>query len=200
MLPQAVLQTLDRLWRCVEPLGLPIALMGGIAMSVWKHIRATRDVDILIAVASEEEPRLLSTLTNNGFHPLVNPAIRSFGEFRLLQVTFDPPDAFVTVRADLLIVLNEYHRQALDHRVPVRLPNLEFPIFVLSCEDLILHKLAAGRLIDRADCVALIQLNRSNLDISYLAHWVRSLNQQTLLIDIWREAFPEELPPSEIST
>jgi hypothetical protein len=156
-------------------------------------------VDVLIAVASEDESRLLSILARNGFLPITNPAIRPFGELRLLQVTFDPPDAFVSIRADLLVVQTEYHRRALERRVPVRLANIDVTISVLTCEDLIIHKLLAGRLIDRADCVALLQLNRSDLDMSYLGHWVRKLKQQSLIIEIWQEAFPDQPIPAEIT-
>jgi hypothetical protein len=120
------------MWRAVASLDIPAALMGGIAMSVWKHIRATRDVDILVGVGSADEGRLLRCLAENGFIAFTSPPIRPIGDFRLLQVMFEPPEAFVSIRADLLIVQTEYHRKALERRVTARLPYIDLPLSVLT--------------------------------------------------------------------
>jgi hypothetical protein len=173
--------------------------MGGMAMSVWNHIRATRDVDVLIGIGTEEEARLLECLAQNGFHAISIPPVRPFGVFRLLQVAFEPPEAFVSIRADLLIVQSEYHRKALERRVSARLPYVDLPISVLSCEDLIIHKLLAGRIIDRADCVALFQQNRSDLDWLYFGHWIRTFKLQPAVMEVWQEAFPDIPIPTEIT-
>ncbi|MCY2988340.1 MAG: hypothetical protein NTY19_10825 [Planctomycetota bacterium] len=50
MPPRPILQTLDAIWSALEQLQLPLALMGGLAMSTWKHVRATQDVDLLIGI------------------------------------------------------------------------------------------------------------------------------------------------------
>ena len=47
---EAALATLDHIWGVLEPLGHPMAVMGGISLAAWNHIRATRDVDLLIAI------------------------------------------------------------------------------------------------------------------------------------------------------
>ena len=61
----------------------------------------------------------------------------------------------------------------------------------LACEDIILHKLAAGRLIDRADIIALVRANSRTLDLDYLAKWSDELR----LTPAWREIFPDSPPP-----
>jgi hypothetical protein len=42
---------------------------------------------------------------------------------------------------------------------------LDIELDVLTCEDLIVHKLLAGRLVDRADAATLLRVNRADLDI-----------------------------------
>lgn len=37
MPPKVVLKTLDKLWAALEPLGLPMAIMGGLALAAWKY-------------------------------------------------------------------------------------------------------------------------------------------------------------------
>ena len=40
---ELLLEVLGSAWRTLDRLGLPMALMGGLAVAVWKHVRATRD-------------------------------------------------------------------------------------------------------------------------------------------------------------
>ena len=62
----------------------------------------------------------------------------------------------------------------------------------MSCEDLIIHKLLAGRIIDNADVAALLRVNRAVLDLAYLKGWLGQLNLLPHLETIWRETFPSE--------
>lgn len=43
MAAEAAIATLDRLWSLLEPLGYPLAVMGGISLAAWGRIRATRE-------------------------------------------------------------------------------------------------------------------------------------------------------------
>jgi len=61
----------------------------------------------------------------------------------------------------------------------------------LACEDLILHKLLAGRVIDLADAAALLRANRETLDLNYLNRWASHLEVDGGLAGVWKEAFPE---------
>jgi hypothetical protein len=65
----------------------------------------------------------------------------------------------------------------------------------MAAEVLHLHKLMAGRLIDRADVAALLRSNHASLDFTYLSHW---LNDNKLTADfagIWSETLPEKPLP-----
>ena len=66
----------------------------------------------------------------------------------------------------------------------------DIEVAVLVCEDLILHKLLAGRMIDLADAVALLRANRAGLDLDYLNRWAGDLEVATELAGVWNEAFP----------
>jgi hypothetical protein len=99
------------------------------------------------------------------------------------------------LQVDLLLAQSEYHRQALARRVPTRLSNLNLDLYVLACEDLILHKLLAGRILDRADAVMLLRTNRAELDLDYLVSCTTSLSLGAELAEIWEEAFPGEPVP-----
>ena len=43
---ELLFKVLKHVWSHLEPLRLPMAVMGGLALSAWRHVRATRDVDV----------------------------------------------------------------------------------------------------------------------------------------------------------
>lgn len=191
----AILKTLEEAWKSLEPLQLPMAVMGGLALSAWKYPRATRDVDLLVGIGARRLEELLGALGAAGFRAKHTPAVRQLGAMRIVQLEFEPEGAFVSIPVDLLLVDSEYHREALRRRVPMRLAGIAGDIFVLACEDLVLHKLIAGRIIDRADAAAVLRANRDTVDVGYLTQWVAKLKLSDELRDVWYEAFGKESPP-----
>jgi hypothetical protein len=189
---ELVMRALRELWAVLSPLGFPMAVMGGIAVSLWKHVRATQDVDLLIGAGPAEEASMIEALQRAGFRVKRDPPILALGEFRLLQLLYEPPGSHLEIQVDLLIVSSEYHLQALARRVLVPLPELGIEVAVLKCEDLILHKLLAGRILDRADVGALLRANLATLDRPYLVEWAESLCVQAELVQVWAEAVPGE--------
>lgn len=183
MPPRPILQTLADIWQALRSLGLPIALIGGLGMSAWKHVRATQDVDLLVGVGERTADDILQHVTDLGFRPRRSPPVISLDLLRVIQLVYEPVDAFVDVPADLLLADSEYHRQASNRRVARQLPEVGFDVFVLTCEDIILHKLLAGQIIDQADIVALIAANRDSIDRKYIDTWANRLN----LIDDWQK-------------
>lgn len=188
----AVLFSLKHVWRTLEPLGVPMALAGGLALAVWKHARATRDVDLLVSIGEEQVGQILQSLHAAGIRPKRDPPVTSLGSQQVIQLLFEPPDAFVDLQVDLLLARTEYPLEALRRRVPIQLPGVDVTIAVLTCEDLILHKLVAGRLIDRVDVAALLRANRPALDLAYLSRWAETLEVAEDLAGTWAEAFSGE--------
>ena len=171
---ELVLQTLRHVWQTLKPLNVPMAVIGGLALAAWKHIRATKDIDLLLGIGADELDPVLRQLQAAGMRPKHSPPLTILGRLELVQLLYEPPEALMDLQVDLLLANSEYHREALSRRIPTTLPGLEAEIAVLACEDLILHKLLAGRLIDRADAVALLRLNRETLDFDYINRWADS--------------------------
>ncbi len=195
MAESLVLRTLGHLWRTLDPLQIPMAVMGGIAVAVWEHIRATRDVDVLIHIEPADLDRVLDTLAHAGLHSTRQPPLLQLGPMQMIQLVYQPPGFFVDLKVDLLLASSDYQRLALARRVPTQLPG-NLNIHVLSCEDLILHKLIAGRLIDRADVAALLRANRETLDFAFLTTWIAKLALSSEWSQVWNEAFPGEIVPA----
>jgi len=186
----ALLRSLRRVWLVLEQRGIPAALLGGLALATWKHVRATRDIDLLVGVGQDELDRLLACLGAAGIRPKRSPPITPLGQLEVVRLFYEPEDAFLELQIDLLLARSEYHQEALRRRIPTQLPDLDVTLAVLTCEDLILHKLQAGRLIDRVDTASLLKVNRPTLDMRYLTGWAHRLGVGGEFAEIWAEVFP----------
>lgn len=193
---EILLRTLAHVWTALEPMRVPMALMGGLALATWKHVRATRDVDLLLGLAPHDLAWLLQTLSRAGVRPKAESPTTRLGQIELLECVYEPPESFLELQVDLLFGQSPYHRKALDRALRTDLSGLGFPILVLSCEDLVLHKLLAGRLIDRYDASILLRVNRQQLDLGYIALWARDLGIVSEWAGLWQEVFPGEALPA----
>jgi nucleotidyltransferase AbiEii toxin of type IV toxin-antitoxin system len=192
---EGILITLRHTWQTLEPLNLPMAVIGGVALSAWNHARYTRDADILIGVDDAQLPEIYAAVGKAGFWPRHSPPVIQIDDQRLMQLKFTPPERTSPFQVDLLFAGSEYQKTALARRTVKRIPGLDHPVQVLRPEDLILFKLLAGRVIDRADAAMLLRENRPEIDMEYLAERVRGLSLHDEFAEIWREAFPNDSTP-----
>lgn len=195
MASEAVRSVLNVVWNSIEPLGHPCALIGGLALAVWSHPRFTRDVDLLLGVDRANIDSLIDQLKSKECRPKTIPPLHVVGDHSFVQFLYTPPEEFYEVQFDLLLAETPLQKSALNRCVQRDLEGVDRPIYVLNCDDLILFKLLAGRMIDRADAAMLLRENRESLDLDYLAKWIKDLNLDRDFCEIWREAFPAETEP-----
>jgi hypothetical protein len=195
MTGKQVLNVLTHVWTILADTGVPAAVMGGVAVAAWRRIRATHDVDLLIDLDNSRFAEVFRALDKGGVHRKHMAPFIAVGDTRFIQFLYDLPDLEAEVRVDLLLADSPFQRQALARAVEPK-SSLGRGIRVLSCEDLILFKLLAGRIIDRADAAYLLRVNRDELDLAHLNKWAQSLAIEATLKEIWREAFPDEASSS----
>ncbi len=198
MVGEAVVQSLRHVWLELDRLGVPAAVAGGLALSTWKYVRATRDVDLLVSIDANELESLLVRLRSVGMRPKKEPPAVSLGHLDVVPLLYEPPEAFLDVEIDLLLAKSEYHQGALRRRVTTPIPDLDLRVAVLTCEDLVLHKLLAGRLIDRVDASELLRINHARLDTHYLADWIERLGLHDEFTEVWTSALPTEPLPGKV--
>jgi hypothetical protein len=192
---EEVLQPLGHAWQCLEALQVRKAVFGGLALSAWDHSRSTKDVDILFDSAGQSLHSILAKFGSDHFRAKGNSALIRVDDAEFIQVLYEPPGAMIPIQVDLLMAGSEFDTQALDRSVALEIPQLRREMAVVRCEDLIVMKLRAGRLIDRADVVALLRANRESVEIDHLRKWVHHFRLQRKFRECWKEAIPGEPSP-----
>src|SRR5438105_14091663 len=101
MAGELLLSALQHIWATLAGLKVAAALMGGIAVAAWNHIRNTRDVDLLIRVKAVDEAKFLRRMTEAGCKLLRDPPFLTIGSARILQLSYQPAGRFIDIRIDL---------------------------------------------------------------------------------------------------
>jgi hypothetical protein len=186
---ETVLAALEAAAATLARLGARHALMGGAALAAWARIRATADVDILLHVdaapggEAEAVAPLVEALRAAGFAHMERADRRRLEGRFLLQFWYRLRSLGLSVRLDLWIGATQEEKAIIDRSVPRRVDGFTLP--VVSCEDLILLKLAAGRAVDLADARELVQMHRDRLDASLLRGQAARLGIARLLEEVW---------------
>lgn len=165
-----LLRTLGEVLDALAATGARAAVAGGIAQQVWGRIRATRDLDLLV-VAAGDEAQVIEALKARGLRTTGRP--RSIAEMTLCSLVREDTDGFVDVQVDLFFVTRGPGREAVDRAVS--LPVAERTIPMVRAEDLLLLKLLADRVLDRADAVDIVREQEGRLDMTYLRARASSL-------------------------
>ena len=147
---------------------LNYALAGGWAYSALVEPRATTDIDFLMLVEQPSRDRIRSLLSSLFDSIIVHPAPIVFRGISIWRSVGIRDDQDVVV--DLIMADSEYLRTALARRRVVTFGSLQVPI--VTVEDLILLKMLADRLQDKAD-LEKIRLRQDDLGVNwgYVESW-----------------------------
>lgn len=164
-------------------------IMGGIAVRFWGLPRPTFDLDFTLSLEAAEVPSLGGALEERGFSV---PEIHGRGFLdELAGMKKFAVTRFIEgreVRVDLFLVTSRYQREAFARRVRQRINGTE--AWFISPEDLVLHKLVAGRERDLADISDILWMNPA-LDRGHLRKWAGELGVTAALERKLSEIDPE---------
>ena len=144
------------------------ALAGEWAFSALVEPRATTDIDLVILLENPSGDTVAQLFTSIFESVVPHPAPMVFKGQSIWRVVGIRQECEIVM--DLLLAESEFLRHALSRKKPVEF--LGLPVPLLTLEDLILLKLLAGRLQDRAD-LEKIEQRRAELhvDWDYVKRW-----------------------------
>lgn len=144
-------------------------LIGGIAVQHWSEPRFTRNIDATVIVQPGKEEEALAVLTSI-FTPRIPDYIQFALKYRVIPLTSSQGvDLYISFG------LPGYEETVLDRSVEVVIAGEAFPI--CSAEDLIIHKMVAGRPQDISDVQGVLLRQEYTLDFEYVAEWLKRFSE-----------------------
>jgi len=171
-----------RLARELRARDLPFMLIGGQAVLLHGEPRLTQDVDVTLGVGPSRLTDLLAVCRSLGLDPLPSDIVAFVRETFVLPAA----DPATGIRVDLIFSTTPYEAQAIGRAIPVELAGEIVPF--ASAEDLVLHKLFAGRARDLEDAAGVVRRKSAQLDWGYMRRWAADF---ALLPG--REALPDQV-------
>lgn len=169
----------------LEEFGKVYAVMGGWAVRAHGLPRPTYDVDLTVAISRDELPELFERIDTLGYE--VGDQYRGGWLDRVADMPLFKASTYIdgrTLVADIFVAENEFQDAILARRVRGDIDGL--PTWIVSPEDLILLKLVADRVRDRADVQDVLTMN-PQIDHNYLEDWADRLG----VTQKWRQALAE---------
>lgn len=156
---------LARIARALKQHDIAFMLIGGQAVLIHGEPRLTLDIDVTLGTGPDSLPSLLDAVDTMGGRPLPE-RIEDF-----VRDTFVLPVADVEtgVRIDLIFSTTPFEAQAIERAIQVEVAGEAIPF--ATAEDLILHKLFAGRPRDTEDAEGIVRRKGEELDWEYLGRW-----------------------------
>jgi predicted nucleotidyltransferase len=167
-------QLLETIALSLEKRGIPYMVIGGQAVLLYGEPRLTRDIDVTLGIGPERVQEIAGLAAEQGWK-LLTDSPAEFVAKSLVLPCLEPASG---VRVDFIFSFSAYERQAIDRvrRVPMGQALVSFA----AIEDLIIHKVVAGRPRD-IDDVKCILLKNPHVDFPYVRHWLgefdRSLSE-----------------------
>ena len=149
---------------------IPYMIIGGQAVLFYGEPRLTKDIDITLGVGVEEFDGIADTVAALGLKVLVAEAKAFVNETMVLPV-IDAPSG---IRVDLIFSFTPYERQAVERAVAVKLGGTA--VMIASLEDVVIHKVVAGRARDIEDVRAVL-LKNPGYDGEYIRTWLAEFDQ-----------------------
>ena len=158
---ETLLANLARAFRAAD---LPYMVIGGQAVLLYGEARLTRDVGVTLGVAPDRLADVLGVVEHVGLQPLVEP-----GPFVAKTLVLPCEEAETGIRVDLVFSLPGYERKAMERTNGVEVGGEK--VQFASVEDLLVHKLVAGRPRDLED-VRGVLLRQPGADLGYVRRWL----------------------------
>ncbi len=153
----------------LDELKISYMLIGGVSVRFWALPRPTYDLDVTVSADESQLQALFIRLEKEGY--VIPDDVRRGWRDTLAGMKKFAVRKFIardSWRVDVFLVTTEYQQSAFSRRKTAKL--LGKDVWTIGPEDLVLHKLVAGRERDLADVGEILALTR-DMDLAYLRKW-----------------------------
>lgn len=176
---------LEKIARTFDEAGVPYMIIGGQAVLVYGEPRLTRDIDVTLGAPVEQLHDILELVEKMGVRVLVDPDV-----FTMQTMVLPCQDPETGIRVDFIFSFSLYEQQALQRVRQIKIGETE--VRFAAPEDLIIHKVIAGRPRDMED-VKNVLLKNVDVDQAYIHRWLNDFSNALgePLLDRFEEARKE---------
>lgn len=160
---------LIKISRVLDKNSLPYMIIGGQAVLLYGDPRLTRDIDITIGVGIDELSQLLDIIKKIDLLPLPENIVSFVEKTFVLPVK----DIKTNIRVDFIFSQTSYEKQAIERVNRVNFKNRI--VRFASLEDVIIHKIFAGRPRDLEDVKSVLAKN-PGFDKNYIIKWLEEFD------------------------
>jgi hypothetical protein len=163
-------QILENISAALKAQNIPYMIIGGQAVLLYGEPRLTRDIDITLGIKTDQLPQILEAAKKAGLKPLpADPA--DFAERSWVLPCEEPKSK---VRVDFIFSFTPYEQNAIGRAKNIKIGKSE--VKFASAEDIIIHKVFAGRARDLDDVVSILMKNEK-IDIPYIKKWLKQFEE-----------------------
>lgn len=144
---------------------IPYMIIGGQAVLLYGEPRLTKDIDVTLGIGTEGLEQIIQSAQNLRFKPLV-PDPKDFVRETMVLPTLHEKSG---IRVDFIFSFSAYEHQAIQNAKQVRIGTHD--VSFASLEDLIIHKIIAGRPRDLEDVRSVI-LKNPDFNLPYIEKWL----------------------------
>ncbi len=159
-------ELIARIARSLDNEKVPYMSIGGQAVLLYGRPRLTRDIDITLGVDTNRFETAARVCKDSGLE--IRPAEPE--AFAAETGVLPAQDVASRMRVDFIFSFTPYEQQALRRTRQVDLGG--YVVRFASCEDVIVHKMVAGRAIDEEDVKSMLLKNKDSLDCQYIRKWL----------------------------
>jgi predicted nucleotidyltransferase len=157
---------IKKIARQLDTAKIPYMIIGGQAVLLYGRPRLTRDIDITLGIDTNKFSLLAEICRKLELHVLAKDPEEFTSQTRVLPAE----QSTSKIRVDFIFSFSTYEAQAIARANEVLIDN--YPVKFAACEDLIIHKMVAGRAIDEEDVKSVVSKNRKSLNVKYIRKWL----------------------------
>jgi len=150
---------------------IPYMLIDGQAVLIYGRPRLTQDIDITLGIDTDKFQIIEKVCKKLGLRILPENPETFANETKVLPAE----DSKSKIRLDFIFSFSSYEAQAIKKAKKVTVDN--YPVKFASCEDVIIHKMVAGRAIDEEDVRSILVKNKDSINIKYIQDWLSEFNK-----------------------
>jgi len=150
-------------------LKIPYMIIGGQAVLFYGEPRFTKDIDITLGIGVQELFKIEQVLNKL----YLSIRVKNYKEFAKQTMVIPCIDKKSSIEVDFIFSLSEYERQAIKKAKNVKFGKTT--VKIASLEDVIIHKIIAGRPRDIED-IKIMLIKNPKYNIKYIKQWLKKFD------------------------